>query len=47
MRVLEEKKKKMRYIFAYVLIYKFDREIEETLTFKWNGSECRECGATI
>lgn len=34
MRVLEEKKKKMQYIFAYVLIYKFDREIEETLTFK-------------
>lgn len=36
MRVLKKKKKKkMQYIFAYdVLIYKFDREMEETLTFK-------------
>lgn len=43
MRVLKEREREK----FYVSIYKFDREIEETLTFKWNGSECRECGATI
>lgn len=41
MRVLKEREREI------LSIYKFDREIEETLTFKWNGSECRECGATI
>ena len=24
----------------------FDREIGQTLTFKWNDYECRECSAT-
>lgn len=44
MRVLKEKKRERNFTYQ---AYKFDREIEETLTFKWNGSECRECGATI